>query len=346
MGIILPSETSVSPVELDQLRTASSPGPVLILTHDNPDPDSLASGKALAVLLKQAWDIDSRLVFSGLVLRSENRMMLRRLTPEWEHREVLPSLKDFSAVALVDTQPGAGNNRLVDLDVPIIVFDHHSPMRKSMDVVRFAALNPNIGSTTSLLYQYLEAARIEPDPALSTAMFYGIKSDTLSLSRDASEADEVVYLKLLARIDREELIRIEQAGLPREYYRAFTRSLQASKIYGSVIIARLGKLDRPDFGAEVADLLIRLDGIQVVLTLGEHKDLLQISVRTRLMGKDAGLLIQQIVPPLGTGGGHGSVAGGQVPLASEQQERVMQEIEDRLLNIMGESRPGEPLLND
>lgn len=346
MGIILPSQTSVSSTELDNLRVTASPGPVLILTHDNPDPDSLASGKALATLLRQAWDIPSLLVYSGLVLRSENRMMLRRLTPEWEHREVLPSLKDFSAVALVDTQPGAGNNRLVDLDMPLIVFDHHNPIRENMDAVRFAALNPKMGSTTTLLYLYLEAAGIEPDSALSTAMFYGVKSDTLSLSRGTSEADEVVYLKLLARIDRDELIRIEQAGLPREYYRAFTRSLQSSKIYGSVIIARLGKLNRPDFGAEVADLLIRLDGTQAVLTLGEHNDILQISVRTRLMGKDAGLLIQQIVRPLGTGGGHGSVAGGQVPLTNEPLEQVMQDIEDRLLNLMGESRPGEPLLND
>jgi nanoRNase/pAp phosphatase (c-di-AMP/oligoRNAs hydrolase) len=273
-------------------------------------------------------------------------MMLYRLTPEWEQREVIPAVKDYSAVALVDTQPGAGNNRLGDLDAPLIVFDHHTPIRERMDSVRFGALNPKMGSTTSLLYQYLEAAGIEPDPALSTAMFYGVKSDTLSLSRGASEADEVVYLKLLARIDRDELIRIEQAGLPREYYRAFTRSLQASRIYGSVIIARLGKLDRPDFGAEVADLLIRLDGTQVVLTLGEHKDVLQISVRTRLMGKDAGLLIQQIIPPLGTGGGHGSVAGGQVPLLNEPLEQLMQEIENRLLKLMGESRPGQPLLND
>jgi nanoRNase/pAp phosphatase (c-di-AMP/oligoRNAs hydrolase) len=345
LGIILPSETDVKSSDLEQLRAAASPGPVLILTHDNPDPDSLASGKALSLLLKQAWDIPSRLIYSGLVLRPENRMMLRRLTPEWEHREVLPALKDFSAVALVDTQPGAGNNRLRDLDVNLIVFDHHRPIRESKTSIRYAALNPQLGSTTSLLYQHLEAAGIEPDPALSTAMFYGVKSDTLSLSRGASEIDEVVYLKLLARIDRDELVRIEQAGLPREYYSAFTRGLQAAKIYGSVIIARLGRLDRPDFAAEIADLLIRLDGTRAVLTLGQHNEMLQVSVRTRPMGRDAGLLIQQLILPPGTAGGHGPVAGGQVPLMDAPLEQVTQEIETRFLNVMDEVGPGEPLLN-
>lgn len=346
MGIILPSKSSVSSMELEQLRAAAAPGSVLIITHDNPDPDALASGKALSLLLRQAWGIPSRLVYSGLVMRSENRMMLFRLTPEWEHRSVLPPAKDFSAVALIDTQPGAGNNRLVEMDAPLIIFDHHQPIRESPDSVRYAALDPKVGATTTLLYQYLEAAGIEPDPQLATAMFYGLKTDTLALSRGASEVDEAVYLKLLSRIDRSELIRIEQAGLSREYYRAFTRGLQAAKIYGSVIIARLGEMNRPDFGAEIADLLIRLENARAVLTLGTHDETLQLSVRTRPMGQDAGLLIQRVVTSPGTAGGHGSVAGGQVPLAGEPLAEIMQNIEARFLDVMGESGPGEPLLKD
>ena len=97
---------------LTQLRATAGTGPVLILTHDNPDPDALASGKAFATLLKSAWNIPSRLLYSGLVQRAENRAMLNLLTPEWEHSDVLTGLDQFSALALVDTQPGAGNNRL------------------------------------------------------------------------------------------------------------------------------------------------------------------------------------------------------------------------------------------
>jgi nanoRNase/pAp phosphatase (c-di-AMP/oligoRNAs hydrolase) len=249
-------------------------------------------------------------------------------------------------VALVDTQPGAGNNRLVDLDAPLIVFDHHHPIRESFSSLRYAAVNPEAGATTTLVYQYMESAGIQPDPHLATAMFYGLKTDTLALSRGTSEIDEVVYLKLLSRIDREELIRIEQAGLPRKYYRAFTNGLQAAMLYGSVIIARLGEMNRPDFGAEIADLIIRLDNARAVLILGTHEGMLQLSVRTRPMGRDAGLLIQQVIFPPGSAGGHGSVAGGQVPLEGENLQEIIEKIEARFLDVMGESGPGELLLNE
>ena len=190
---------------LIQLRTIAGTGPVLILTHDNPDPDALASGKAFATLLKSYWNIPSQLIYSGLVQRAENRAMLKLLTPEWEHSDVLTRLDQFSALALVDTQPGAGNNRIPTTHTPQIVIDHHHPIRKTMEMVPYTDIQPEIGATVTLLDQYLETAAIVPDSDLATAMFYALKTDTRGLSRGASSTDQVVYLKLLAQIDHSKL---------------------------------------------------------------------------------------------------------------------------------------------
>ncbi|MCO5190382.1 MAG: phosphoesterase, partial [Anaerolineae bacterium] len=65
--------SSVDQIQLSQLRVTAGNGPVLILTHDNPDPDALASGKALATLLLAAWNIPSQLTYCGLIQRPENR---------------------------------------------------------------------------------------------------------------------------------------------------------------------------------------------------------------------------------------------------------------------------------
>ena len=234
---------------LDQLRRAAGTGPVLILTHDNPDPDALASGKAFATLLKSVWNIPSRLLYSGLVLRAENRALLELLTPEWEHSDTVDDLDRYSAVALIDTQPRAGNNRLPISTIPQIVIDHHLPMRETLGHVPYADVQPEIGATVTLLDQYLEAAGIVPDSDLATAMFYGLKTDTRGLSRGTSSADTAVYFRLLDQIDHGKLIQIEQAGLSQEYYRAFSQGLHAAQVYDQSIVANLGPMHRPDLAA-------------------------------------------------------------------------------------------------
>ncbi|MDX1415051.1 MAG: DHH family phosphoesterase [Candidatus Promineifilaceae bacterium] len=329
---------------LDRLREIVGKGPVLILTHDNPDPDALASGKAFATLLNEAWNVPSHLVYSGLVLRAENRALLRLLTPEWEHSDILADLDHYSAVAMLDTQPGAGNNRLPDTYSPQIVIDHHQPLRQLVSEVPFVDVNPKIGATVTLLAQYMEIAGVEPDENLATAMFYGLKTDTRSLSRGTSNADIRVYLALLARINHQKLIQVEQAGLSQEFFQAFSQGLQAAQIYEHSVVAILGSLYRPDLSAEIADILIRLENTKAVLCLGVHNQTLYLSVRSVPMGEDAGALVQQIIIPPGKAGGHGTMAGGQLPLTDERDPELENHIVDRFLAIMGETRPGIPLV--
>ena len=333
----------ITQAHLARLRDAAGNGPLLILTHDNPDPDALATGKGLAVLF-QAWGVESRLAYCGLVARAENRAMLNRLTPEWENVEALDFLDQYPSIALVDSQPTAGNNRLPESLSPRIVIDHHHPVRQAINKVQYIDVRPEIGASVTLLYQHLEAAGVVPDPLLATAMFYGLKTDTQGLSRGAAPADEAVYLRLLSRADRTELIQVEQAGLPRDYFRAFSRGLNAARVYGHAVIAELGVMDRPDLAAEMADLLLRLEGTRAALCLGQHNNQLHLSLRIEFMDQDAGLLIQRIIVPPGKAGGHGTIAGGQVPLADQDVNRLIAQIEQRFLDATGENSAGESLL--
>ena len=332
-------------INLDELRAVAGTGPVLILTHDNPDPDALASGKALATLFREAWGISARLVYSGLVARAENKAVLRRLTPEWEHSDTLPDFGEYTAIAQVDTQPGAGNNRLNIVHPRHIVIDHHYPVRDTIFPVMYSDIRMEMGSTATMLFQYLEAAGIHPNPILATAMFYGLKTDTRSLSRGASPADEVAFLELLHTLDHQELSRVELAGLSREYFQSFSRGLQAARVFGQVIVVRLGLVTQPDFTAEMADILIRFQDAHAALCLGQHGDTLHISLRTELTGQHAGKTIQQLIIPPGKAGGHGTMAGGQIPLQGKNIEPLLADIEHRFLAVMGETGRGVELVD-
>ena len=80
----------------------------------------------------------------------------------------------------------------------------------------------------------------------------------------------------------------------------------------------------------MADLLLRLEGIRWVLCVGIHDDVLMLSVRTRLAHGAAGL-IRHIVGTRGTAGGHGSMAGGQIPLEGADPDQLARTVTQRAL---------------
>ena len=342
--IFFKNSNPISQERLEELRQAAQGGPLLVMTHDNPDPDALASGAALRVLFETAWGIPVLLGYSGLIDRAENKAMLKILTPNWLPLKSLGEIRAYSAIALVDTQPCAGNNRLPGNLLPQIVFDHHHPIRDGLEQVRFLDIRTEMAATSSIIYQYLEAAEVRLDTLLSTAIFYGIQTDTQGLSRGGSLQDQGIYLKLLSLIDRQKLSEVAQAGLPREYFKAFTDGLQATRIYGRAVCACLGSLPRPDFVSEMADVLIRLKGTRAALCIGEHGEVVYFSLRTQNTSKDAGWLIQTMIPPEGKAGGHGTMAGGQIRLHAGTKEEVMELVRKNFLQVMGEKDDGEELL--
>src|SRR5262245_9601633 len=106
--MIVPSKSPLHQL----LRVVEGDAPLVILPHDNPDPDALASAAALRFLVRQVYENKEILIaLGGIVGRAENRAMLRYL-----NIDLAPvSEIDFSAhpyVALVDTQPGRINNSL------------------------------------------------------------------------------------------------------------------------------------------------------------------------------------------------------------------------------------------
>jgi nanoRNase/pAp phosphatase (c-di-AMP/oligoRNAs hydrolase) len=86
--------------------------------------------------------------------------------------------------------------------------------------------------------------------------------------------------------------------------------------------------------AEMADMLLRLQGIQWVICTGEYKDNLILAIRTRNRRGGAGVLAQAIVGQQGTAGGHGAMAGGQVPLSNRDPEQLAAQLGELALKSL------------
>jgi nanoRNase/pAp phosphatase (c-di-AMP/oligoRNAs hydrolase) len=315
---------------LDRLLEAVEGGTgVLILPHNDPDPDAIASAVALQFLLRQKLGVDAYIGYSGIIGRAENKALVRYLRHPIK-RLGKNDLRAEVPKALVDTQPGAGNNSLSPETVPTIVLDHH-PLREETAAARFSDVRPELGSTSTILTEYLQAADVEPSKPLATALFYGIKTDTMGLVRGSSRADVAAYFYLQPRIDVDALMEIERAQVPADYFQKLDAALRAAQVLEDVVLSYLGLMNRPDMAAEMADLLMRLQGARWAICMGVYRENLVLAVRSRGRQGGSGALAREIVKHEGTAGGHGVMAGGQVPLRGEDAERVAQRLGQRAL---------------
>jgi nanoRNase/pAp phosphatase (c-di-AMP/oligoRNAs hydrolase) len=325
------------------LRAVKGADQVLILPHNNPDPDAIACALGLGHLLEQKLHLAPRIAYSGIIGRAENRALVRYLNYPLQ-RLAAADLQAASHIVLVDTQPGAGNNPLRAGTTPAIVIDHHPWQEESADAA-FVDVRPEIGSASTMMVEYLQAAGVVLAPPLATALFYGIKTDTLDLMRAATDADRMAFCHLLPLVDFEAVFKIDHAQLSPEYFKCVVETLRSAQVYKGTIVTSIGVMPYPDLTADMADLLLRMQECRWVVCMGVYKEKIVLSVRTRYK-RGAGRLVRTVVGERGAAGGHGSMAGGEIPLNGADPETVMAELHSQFIDQLdGQTDPvGEPLV--
>lgn len=314
------------------LEWACGRGSIVIVLHDNPDPDCLASALALSRLFVEKIGEEPTIAFSGMIGRSENLIMAGVLEIPLVPLEIV-DLSMYGVVCMLDTQPRTGNNSL-EPDAPIdIVIDHH-PLRETSRECRWVDIRDEYGVTATILYEYLTANGIIIDAKLATAIFYAIKSDTQDLGREANLPDREAYLDLFPLVDKQLLYQITNPRQPIEYFRSIRRTLDHARIYGNAVVADMQKVVFPELVAEMADFLLKLEDVEAVLTFGEYSRELVLSVRTSSHDLNAGEMVKRLVKDIGSGGGHCLVAGGKISPAPDDPEArlaIEQILKDRFL---------------
>jgi nanoRNase/pAp phosphatase (c-di-AMP/oligoRNAs hydrolase) len=322
---------------------------LLIVMQNNPDPDAIAAACALRELANRTSHINCQLAYGGKIGRAENRELVHYLGFVFHPFAEIGHQKS-DLVALVDTQPSAGNNPLPEGGQPDIIIDHHPPIEASRGVA-FTDIREHYGATSTILWEYLKEAEITLQIPLATALLYGIRSDTQDLGREAAKADIEAMEALYPLANKRMLSQIQQGREPPAYYQMLSTALVNTKIYGHCMICGIGKIDNPDMIGEVADLLLRHEAVDWVMCYGFSDGQLLISFRTQDNRLDAGQVAQSVVYKLGTGGGHASMAGAQIPLwagkqATSKSASIERLIRTRFLKALGiKTRKALPLVS-
>ncbi|MEW6072567.1 MAG: DHH family phosphoesterase [Planctomycetota bacterium] len=302
---------------------------LLLLTHRSPDPDALGALVGLDHLLRRTLGLDPVIATGGRIFRAENMAMVRELELAFEDYEALEPTR-FWGVIVVDAQPTFGHT-VLPAEVPVLaVFDHHEPQGSApAGEVPHADVRLGIGATSSIVYEYLTAAKIDLDHRVATALCCGIRFDTADLSLKITALDEEAFFECFRRADRRMLARITQPSLPPTYYRELHRSLSRARKHGPLVFGLLGRVKDPESVAEMADFFLRLEGAGWSLVGGEFEGVYHLSLRTDPRFGRAFSLLERVLDGEGSFGGRGTVAGGQIPLESGD-EQTLARLERRL----------------
>lgn len=312
-------------------------GPLLILTHDNPDPDALASAWALGHLVQSLCRARVRIAYGGAIGRRENRIMAESLSiPAYPLR---PSdLSAYPRTALVDAQPPFRNNRFPPRRKPDILVDHHPrhPETQASTLV----IDEGVGATTTLMAEALLLSGVRIPKRLATAVVYGIGSETQNLGREACRRDADAYREFFGRADMRDLWRIANPRRPAAFFEVLARGIRDAFVCRRVIGVHLGVVPNPDRVAEMADFLLTHEGMRWAIVTGRCPGRLHVSLRTHDEAGGAGRLLKTLLR--GRAGGHRMIAGGSIDMDENASERDWTETEASVSDAFLRSRGGDP----
>lgn len=320
------AESDAEPVLLRQHRserflTALAPFTrVVLVSHINPDPDSLASMLGLQALLElRQPGKPAIMTVDGMIARAENRAMVDLIPIPLVPIENL-TLSAGDALVMVDSQPGTGR-RASEAVTPIAVLDHHETGGR-LDGVLYSDVRANLGATSTMVTGYLLEQSVSISPKLATALLYGIDSEVSGYPRESGPLDDGALVWLFPRADKDLLARIKNPKLPQDYFATFQHALANAFLYKDVVVSWCGVVPQPDIISEMAEFFIRFDRVNWSLSIGLFGKLMKLSIRVAFLGGHSGDVLRVVVDGIGTAGGHDKRAGGAIPLADTRPETI------------------------
>ena len=298
-----------------------------IVTHDNPDPDAIASAVALR-RTAAASGCEVGVYYYGAIGHQENRALVNLL--EFDLTSLEPGVEPGAdGVALVDhSQPGVNDGLPETTDVDIII-DHHPP--RGPVEGRFVDLRSEAGATSTLLVDYLDHFGVTPAADLATGLLFGIRTDTREFRRGVSAMDFEAAAWLLPEADLGALERVGSPSINPDTFAVIAAAVRNRHREGDVLLSCVGELTDRDALAQAADRLVDMEGVATTVVYGVISGTIHISARSRSGGFDLGGALREAFGRVGSAGGHTDMAGAQVTLgvleAAEDRESLFDVVE-------------------
>jgi len=325
---------SIQPVKslIDRVKPES----ILLLCHQNADPDAVCSAFAFSQLLKRLNPELGVEIASPEGVSRLSKALVVRLPMVLRGEE--PNFRDADMIIMLDTntiqQIGEWRKGVEESSAPLVVIDHHASHPETEKVATLCICDENASSTCEIVYGFFIELGLAPTKDEAEALFLGIAFDTKHFILANSNTFRAVAGLIAAGVNpREALSRL---SLPMDLSERIAR-LKASK---RLRLTRVGNLlvafsHVRSYQASAARALVEI-GANLAMVGGQRDDELQISIRSdQEFYRQTGLhLGRDLAKPLGEylhgmGGGHSTAAGvngaGDFEAAVKRALRILRE---------------------
>lgn len=312
---------------------------VLILGHQNSDPDAVCSAYAFSIFARRInHKIRPSFASSGGVSKLSKQILSTAVPLSIDEK---PNVDDFSLIVTVDTntlqQLGEFREAVQNSSKPIVMIDHHAPHVDNANAATLVICEENATSTCEIILAMFSKMHIKQDKRVSQALLIGILVETGHLAIGTRKTYAAAHELIKAGANPEEAV-----GLTRQMMEESERIARVK----SAQRVRLEKINRwivatsfvGSYHASAARGLIAL-GAHLAIVAGKRNDDLTVSFRcTREFVQESGLHLGTDVASEigrqmgGMGGGHATAAGanvkGEPNEALKRSVRIIREILD------------------
>lgn len=308
------------------------------------DPDALASALALKrIMAHRVRGVDIFRI--NEVTRPDNLAMIRYLripAKLWQ-----PEKADlYTNFAMVDSQP---HHNPAFQGIPFdLIIDHHPLTAGQLPQAPYCDIRPGFGATSTMMTRYLQGLRIKPGPLLSTALLYGIRTDTANFERSGGEEDLRAYQWLIKHADATLLRRIIRSEYLRAWLPLFSRAFRSLRDCRGGAMVWLNEVDSADLLVAVADFFTRVHGLKWIAVCGVVDKTVVVIFRGD-GSRDIGRLADACFYDVGSAGGHRNLGRAEFPLSAipagtKPAEFIFQRLHSRKLRPVTAS--AAPLAED
>lgn len=281
---------------------------VCIQCHNNPDADCIAAAFAVYSYLKSRGK-DPFIVYGGnqIIKRNALLMMIRQCNIPIEYTHT-PA--PFDLLLMVDCQYNGGNAEPFPAE-NIMTIDHHPLCGKTTPD---CFVDSSYQSCSTILWEFLKEEEFAIDEVLSSALLFGLYTDTALFSDLYARKDTIMKMELYSRQPLFEKLAKTNMTVAELMIASEAINNHILNIEHRFAIVEAMACEQSILGT-IGDFMIQADIILLSFTYTSSDNGYRISIRSCDEVLKANAVAEFVCKDMGNGGGHHNKAGGYISRA-------------------------------